>query len=282
MIKTYKVLLIYSLFYMGLTNGLLAKDLFPITQDVLKNIDTAMPTTLKDKPAKMKKILVYANCGGFVHTSISAGKAMLESIQKHFPNFEFTFDDNPENYTPEKISIYDAILNLNATHISKTFAEPQRKALLDFVYGGKAFIGIHAASDAGDWSEYTNMIGGNFNGHPWNAGGTWDFEVEAKGHYTCQCLEPKFSHKDEIYRHKDVPAGLQFLVTLDSNSEANALMENNKNGPYIFETVYGVSWLKNYGKGRVFYTNFGHNPETYWNPKMVEHYNRGFLFVLSN
>ena len=54
------------------------------------------------------------------------------------------------------------------------------------------------------------MIGGNFNGHPWTANGTWDFKTEAEGHFACQCLPTKFKHKDEIYRHKDVPLASSF------------------------------------------------------------------------
>jgi len=51
---------------------------------------------------------------------------------------------------------------------------------LNFIKNGKAFIGFHAASDGGmsQWQEYTDMIGGCFAGHPWNAGGKWPFFVE--------------------------------------------------------------------------------------------------------
>jgi len=282
--QKYKTVIVTLLISLSLSQLTFAKPRpqIEVTAEVQAKIDKAIPSVLRDKPAKKKKVLIYSNCGGFVHNSINVGKALFKTIGKSYPNIEFSFDDDPKNYTAENLAKYDAVMNLNATFISKTFEEPQRKALLDFISNGKSFIGIHAASDAGNWPEYTKMIGGNFNGHPWNAGGTWDFETKAKGHFACQCLETTFPHKDEIYRHKDVPEGLQFLVTLDPNSTTNALLGNKKYGPYIFETTYGVSWLKNYGKGRIFYSNFGHNAETYWNPGMVEHYIRGIIFVLSN
>jgi type 1 glutamine amidotransferase len=275
-------LLISLIFVSGILPGLLAKPRpqIPVTPDVLEKITSAIPQNLEIKPESKKKILLFSKCGGFVHNSIDVGKALFENIQKQYPNLEFTFDDDIESFTAEKLKSFDAVMNLNATHVSKTFQDAQKKALLDFISGGKVFIGIHAASDAGNWPEYTKMIGGNFNGHPWTAGGTWDFKVEAEGHFTCSCLKSKFKHKDEIYRHKDVPEGLQYLVTLDSNSFTNALWGHKKEPSYIFKTTYGVSWLKQYGKGKIFYSNFGHNADTYWNKEIVEHYLRGIIFVL--
>ena len=36
-----------------------------------------------------------------------------------------------------------------------------------------------------------------------------------------------------------------------------------------------VSWVKDYGEGRVFYTNLGHNEGTWTNPKFLEHVTGG-------
>ena len=47
--------------------------------------------------------------------------------------------------------------------------EDGRENLLRFVRGGKAFIGLHNATDTFyKWEPYGEMVGGYFNGHPWH------------------------------------------------------------------------------------------------------------------
>jgi type 1 glutamine amidotransferase len=38
--------------------------------------------------------------------------------------------------------------------------------------------------------------------------------------------------------------------------------------------------VKQYGEGKVFYTNLGHNPETWANPTFVKHLTGGIRWVL--
>ena len=43
---------------------------------------------------------------------------------------------------------------------------------------------------------------------------------------------------------------------------------------------FGLSWVKTYGKGRIFYGAFGHRLDVYWrNPKLCEMYMRGLQFA---
>jgi uncharacterized protein len=166
------------------------------------------------------------------------------------------------------------------TQVSKTFSDDAKKALIAYISDGGSCVGIHAASDSGNWKEYTEMIGGQFNGHPWTAKGTWDFVVVGKGVAACDCFkQDKFSHKDEIYRHKDVSSDMKVLIKLDSESEVNKSVKNKDGSPVVFDEI-PVAWSKSYGEGRIFYTTFGHNPETFWAPEMVEHFLMGLLSVI--
>ncbi|NQT82550.1 ThuA domain-containing protein, partial [bacterium] len=45
---------------------------------------------------------------------------------------------------------------------------------------------------------------------------------------------------------------------------------------------YAVSWVKAFGKGRVFYTTLGHEPKTYWNPLFLRHLLAGIQFVMGD
>ena len=256
------------------------KKLHPITPEVIQKIEAAVPQSMKTEIDSDKKLLVYSTCGGFVHTSISTGEEMFKAIEKKYPRLKFTFEPDPNKFTLEYLKGFDVFINNNATQVSKTLSANQQTALLSFIDQGGSFVGIHSASDAGKIPEYTKMIGGEFNGHPWTANGTWDFVVMGQGDPSCDCFKSdKFSHKDEIYRHKDVSADMKVLIKLDENSEVNKSVKNKDGSPVQWSSI-PVAWVKNYGKGQVFYSTFGHNPDTFWKPVMVEHFLAGIIGVL--
>jgi len=45
---------------------------------------------------------------------------------------------------------------------------------------------------------------------------------------------------------------------------------------------FALCWVRQYGKGRVFWSGFGHYEDLYWNPQMLEHYLAGIQFALGD
>jgi type 1 glutamine amidotransferase len=43
-----------------------------------------------------------------------------------------------------------------------------------------------------------------------------------------------------------------------------------------------ISWLRTYGKGRLFYCSFGENHHIFSNPVILQHYLDGIQFVLGD
>ena len=48
------------------------------------------------------------------------------------------------------------------------------------------------------------------------------------------------------------------------------------------DKIYPVSWIRTYGKGRVFYTSIGHMPETFMTPALVGHMLAGVQYALGD
>jgi type 1 glutamine amidotransferase len=48
------------------------------------------------------------------------------------------------------------------------------------------------------------------------------------------------------------------------------------------DNVYPVTWIRSYGKGRVFYCSLGHMPETFMTPEIVGHFLAGLQFLLGD
>ena len=260
--------------FLFVVSGLLSKP-----DDELLKIKNAAPEKSSVKPKKTRKVLVYSHPSGFKHSSIPTGVKGLRVLAEKTQAFEATFTLETKEFTSEGLKKYDAIIFNNTTHVQKAFTEKsQRDAILNFIKNGKAFIGFHAASDGGmsQWQEYTDMIGGCFAGHPWNAGGKWPFFVEDSGHPVNQAFpEKEFMFSDEIYQYKAYDRSkLRILVGLDS-------VKTDKKGNSKTND-YPVSWVRSYGKGRVFYSNFGHNKATWWTPFMLQHFLDGIQWALGD
>lgn len=244
-----------------------------------KKIIEAMPVQLQVKPTKKHKVLVYSHASGFKHSSIPTGAKALRIMAEKTGLFQATFTIKPDEFTQKGLAKYDMIIFNNCTHVQKVFTEDsQRKAILRFIENGKAFVGFHSASDGGipQWKEYTDMIGGCFAGHPWNAGGEWPFFVGDSNHpvnFAFKKNEFKFS--DEIYQYKEYDRSkLRVLIGLDAVKSGKK--GNSKTNDYP------VSWVRSYGKGRVFYSNFGHNKATWWTPFMLQHFLDGIQWALGD
>ncbi len=238
----------------------------------LKKIEKALQTVAPVKSKKVPQILVYSKASGFAHKSIPTGVKALRALAQKTGAFNPKFSQSVEDFSVENLKKFDGLIFNNCTRVEKAFvSQKQRGALLNFIRKGNGFVGFHGASDAGmpKWQEYTNMIGGCFDGHPWNAGGTWPFRVEDPGHTLSKSFVANtFRFSDEIYQYKGYDRkNLRVLISLDAN-------KSGKSGKSPTQD-YPVSWVKSYGKGRVFYSNFGHNKATWWTPFLLEHFLAG-------
>ena len=264
-------LLIFTAFFLSLGSFILG--------DEEKKILEAMPSQPTVKPLKVRKALIYSHASGFKHSSIPTGAKALRIMSEKTGAIEATFTIKTDEFTKEGLAKYDLIIFNNCTHVQKAFTEDsQRKAILGFIKEGKAFVGFHSASDGGmpKWQEYTDMIGGCFAGHPWNAGGKWPFFVEDEKHPVNAAFKDKeFTFSDEIYQYKGYDRSkLRILIGLDS-------VKSGKKGNSPTND-YPVSWIRSYGKGRIFYSNFGHNKATWWTPFMLQHFLDGIQWALGD
>jgi|TARA_B110000914_G_scaffold43814_1_gene37149 type 1 glutamine amidotransferase len=239
-------------------------------------VEASMPKI--EAPKKKHEILCFSKPYGFRHGSIEIGETMLKVMGEKTGLFNVTFSEDLSNFEPENIKKFDAICFNNNTHIQKGLKEEgQRAALISYVKNGGGVFAIHSATDGG-WPEYTEMIGGNFNGHPWGAGGTWDIANEDPGHAIVKEVHggKGFKLKDELYLYKDFDRSKQrVLMSLDMNSEANGKRKGSRK-----DNDYALAWVKEYGKGRVFVSAFGHNKEVFHNPEILKMWVEGFRYIL--
>lgn len=283
------VLLVATCFYLyGCGSELTSTSLEDISVEGLANpeelrkIIDAMPSTVIAAPKRPRKLLVFNLCKGYVHSSIPYCAKALEVMSKKTGAFEVVNSKDMSIFKPENLKQFDAVCFNNTTRLD--FNEPALcKSLMDFVKGGKGIIGIHAASDNFyNWPEAAEMLGGQFSGHPWTHGGNWAFKIEDPKHPLNAAFGGKdFRLSDEIYRIKqlNLRKNCHVLLRLDMTDETNltkarGLKPTDKDIP--------VSWVRSYGKGRVFYCSLGHNHHIFWNPAVLRHYLDGIQFALGD
>jgi len=151
------------------------------------------------------------------------------------------------------------------------------KEALDYFFGtwlkqkGHGFIATHSSTDTyGDYQPYWDMIGGTFDGHPWNAGDTVTITVHDTKHPGSKMWGNEFSIKDEIYQYKHwQPEKVHVLMSLN-------MAKCGLKKPYHVP----ISWVKEYGDGKIFYTNLGHNKETWANKTYRESILGGIRWVM--
>ena len=257
-----------------------------VSADELKKIEAALPDAAPVKPDDPRKILVFDLTEGFVHDCIPVCNKAIELLGTKTGAYTATVSHDMGVFTTANLAQYDAVLFNNTTGL-KFNDQNQRQALLEYIRSGKGFIGIHAATDNfPTWPEAREMIGGQFEQHPWTAGGTskgegWAIKIDDPGHVLNKSFDGKgFYLKDEIYQIKGPYSRNthRVLLSLDMAPDRNRLRPNVGRS----DGDNPISWIKRFGDGRVFYCSLGHNREIYWNKAVLAHYLAGIQWALGD
>ncbi|WKN30933.1 ThuA domain-containing protein [Porifericola rhodea] len=189
------------------------------------------------------------------HNSAKYAPWLAISLFKEGINLSYT--EQLEDINTENLSKYDGLI-IYANHDSLPPA--QELALKNFLENGKGLIPIHSASGCfrnSDW--YINTIGGQFHSH---SEGVFAADIHHDKHALAQKFQA-FETWDETYVHQRLAS--DNIVLSSRNTE-------NGTEPY--------TWIRELGKGRVFYTAYGHNDSTWINAGFLQLVNQGVLWAL--
>jgi len=249
-------------------------------------IAAAVPAAPLAKPKKARKVLVFSVTNGFRHSSIPTGHEAFRQLGEKTGAFEAVISNDLANFEPANIKKFDAICFLSTTGDPFKEAEARglalRESMMGFIKGGGGFVGIHSATDTFyEWADYGSMICGYFNGHPWDAGTEVSIKVEPgkeKHPLAVMFGGENLNFKEEIYQFKAPydSSKVEMLLRLDTE-------KTDMNGKGNREDKdYGVSWARNWGKGRVFYSSLGHNEHIFQNPKVLLHFLAGLQWSMGD
>lgn len=276
----------------------LALNAYAQTPDQIDLIRKALPKTPMVKPQSPRKVLVFTATRGFRHDSIPVGVAAMKLLGESTGAFSADASEDIARFEKDALAAYDAIIMLNTT--GELFTPPDFDKLSDpdkagaaerekrlqanfreFVESGKGLVGIHAATDTFyKFAWYGEAIGGYFDGHPWTADTEVVIRVDDPGHPVARpIISHELSFKEEIYQLREPYSRQRQRVLLSLDTKKTDM---KRDGIKRTDGDFGVSWVRNQGKGRVFYCSLGHNAHIYWHPEVLEHYLAGIQFALGD
>ncbi len=235
-----------------------------------------VPHASQSQPPR-KRLLAWADTlTAYQHDSISHALATIERLGSESGAFETYIRTDSQWITKQPVPAparhthnlndFDAIFFMGT---GDNLDPQQKKDLLSFIQeDGKGFVGAHTGDDAFfDWPAFAEMIGGWFDDHPW---GVVDAKVivEDARFPAMKMLPSRFTIRDEIYQHKEFSRDkVHVLARLDTSGV-------DLTNPKVHRTDgdFPLAWAKMYGKGRVFYSTFGHAAETWDDPRVQKMY----------
>jgi len=287
---------VWALFY-GIA---LAQQLpsFEVNEEWLTKIERIAPSEARVKNVSKKKILVFSKATGFYHWTIPHNIEMLKIMAQKTRIFEVHVGYDIENFNRKNLKRYDAVVfnNCNPSgpdrdlfadllrqNTSLSDTEIKNKApgyeanMMDYVKKGGGLMILHGAITVQNNSmEFSKMTGGSFDYHPKQQ------EIQVKevdaDHPLVQAFKGKgLTHVDEPYFFKNAYFDYDFRPLL--YFEVDQLEDVKKP---VRNTINYVSWIKRYGKGRVFYTSPSHNAQSLENPELLQFLLDGLQYVLGD
>jgi uncharacterized protein len=288
----------------------LSAGLTPIkhTTEWEQKIHQAAPETAPTKPMKDRKVLVFSLNTGYKHWCIPHTSAMVKILGDKSGAFTTVQSDDIEQFLPENISQYDAIvLNNNCpdrknrdvfldTLVNKvdTFGAKykdlsleERKALASKLYNslttyianGGGLILLHGGiTNFNNSDEFSDIVGGSFHFHPKQQELTLH-PVDQEHPISDAFGGEPFVHFDEPYLLNGAYSKLNFhpLLELDMSK----LGPDKRVNPTDTLPRY-VAWIKRHEQGRVFFCSPSHNAQSFEQPALLEFILGGIQYALGD
>ena len=258
--------------------------------DVKAKIDAAIPRKAYVTPKKPRKLLVIDACvANMSHNTIPHFNLAIELMAKHTGAFQAIFSNDLDNLRWPKIREWDAIY-LNDT-VGELFPDLEiRESLVRYVKEGGGLGGWHGSPWASrSWRELGEMVGAM--DAPHRIEPAYIKLDDPKSPINQAFDGTGLEHTEEFYRfHDSGPTAfysrdkVHVLLSLDM-SKSPAVDKPDRNGQPFYhrkDNDYAVAWIKNYGKGRIYYNSMGHMPETMMSKPIMGHVLAAIQFILGD
>ena len=255
-----------------------------------QKIEAALPAKAFVAPRKPRRLLIFdlnVNYGG--HGSIPTANQAFTLMGAKTGAFETEVSKDPAIFAPDSLKRFDAVF-LNNT-VGNLFEDPAlRQSLVEFVYSGGGLMGVHGTSVAfmkwpgaiEDWPEFGIMLGARGANHKANNEHVF-LKLDDPTHPIVQPFGGDFDYRDEFFRVHEPYSRNRVRVLLSIDTAKTDMKQTPSLGKVErADNDYALAWVRQYGRGRVFYCGFAHHPSVFWDPKMLQFYLAATQFALGD
>jgi len=294
----YRILLPFFTFLFLISVSAQDNEPIKITEEWLTKIDSLAPAETTVKNVTKKKVLVFSKATGFDHWTIPHNSEMLKILARKTGAFEMHIKFDIEQFEKENLQQYDAVIfnNCNPSGpdrdlfadllrqnssltdaIINSKAPEYEKNMLNYIKNGGGLMILHGAITVQNNSkEFSKMTGGSFDYHP-RQQEMHVKEVDVNHPLVKAFNGDGFTHVDEPYFFKNAYFDYNFRPLLYIEIDKLDGLTNE-----VKEKVTYVSWIKKYGKGRVFYSSPSHNAQSFENPELLQFFLDGLQYVVGD
>jgi len=269
-----------------------------LTKQQAERIEAAVPKKARVAPKKHRRVLIWNT--PFMEKSPHKGYSIpqaeyaMKLLGERTGAFEPVVSDDVAMYLPQNLKKFDAIImnNSNGPWIRPTDKDMEklkaygqdtdaveqllRRSLLEWVSNGGGIVAYHHAIGGNNhWPQFLEMLGAAYWGHPWHE--EVGVKLDEPGHPLLAAFGGKsFRLTEEIFQFREPYSREKVRVLLSLDTETT-----NMTVPWIHrkDNDFALAWVRQYGKGRVFYCAFGHRTEIWWNPTILRFYLDGIQFA---
>jgi type 1 glutamine amidotransferase/sugar phosphate isomerase/epimerase len=247
-------------------------------------IDAATPRQAIARPRRPRKLLVTDLQMYSGHSTIPHGNWLLELMGKYTGAFEPVFSNDLELLKYPRIREFDAVYLNNVCGMVHN--DPAvREGLLRFVREGGGLGGHHAVTFANNnWPEFAEMMGGWAGAHHTEA---QVLKVDDPGSPLMKTFgSESFPHTDEFYIFPPTSpysrAKQRVLLSIDVERSDRATANRLCAACTRPDQDYALAWIKEYGKGRTYFTPLGHTATFYTDPRWTGHLLAAIQYILGD
>jgi type 1 glutamine amidotransferase len=230
-------------------------------------------------PQRKKLLALGDTHTGFTHDSIGHALAVIDRLGRESGLYDTYIRTDSQWITKQAVpaparnarnlDYFDAVF----LYISGEgdWSDQQRKDFLSFVRDdGKGVVGAHTGNAAFyEWPEFGELMGGYFDNHPWNVT-EGKVVIEAPDFPAMRHFPLTFTAREEFYELREQPYSRDKVRVLAHLDTAGLDLTNpnyhRKDGDLP------VAIARTYGKGRTFWSTFGHESDTWDNPNIQKMY----------
>lgn len=270
----------------------------PLDDSWKEKIYELAPDVATAPVSKKYKVLLFSLFTGYDHWVVPHTDAVIKILsekagvceivrsvdismfEKHtLKKFDAVILNNNCSKGDHRDLFYDALLENKKLSDKERFEKSAKleSNLLSFVKKGGGLMVLHGGIVMQNNSApFSEMVGGSFDYHPPQQEVKL-YLVEPDHPLTLAFEGKSFTHTDEPYFFNNAYFKTNFRPLL--YMDVSELLEMEK---IPEDKIKYVSWIKRYGKGKVFYVSPSHNAQSFEDPRLLLFYLNGLQYVLGD